>query len=530
MPNKTTVADLPKELQKIAILAFTEEVNTLSLDRGINNCFDISIAISSDGSRVAVGGNGISSEEHVNVGVVYIFLKTSTGWTQEARLVASNEPANKWFGNSVAISANGSTIVVGAGNYNINPNVAGSAYIFLRTGTTWTQVSKLAPNDGKKGDCFGGSVAISADGARVAIGAMWEDLGNTPRAGAVYIFSRSAYVWSQEAKLVASDRTSFANFGNSVSISGNGDKVIIGEYESKSQEIYRAGAAYIFSRNGVNWAQESKLVASDKAANDTFGYSVSISGDGSRVAIGSPNCDIENAGCAGAVYVFSHDNVTWVQEAKLTANDGNAYDNFGWSVSMSSDGARVAIGVRCSSPADVVKAGAAYIFSWDGTMWSHKSKLVAGDKSINDFFGHSIAISSNGARVVIGALKSTCNNDGGITDRSGFIYDYDIPNCQKLLHGDDFLKAIEDKIDKKDLPFISRLIIDYYSNIHTPKSSDPAKSLIPNEAVETVRISMDINDNIVEVVQSKFGYDFVYCHSNVFIFVKNKVTLVVTAI
>ena len=528
--TQTTMADLPEELQKMAILAFTEEANVENItDKITKSHFTISVAISSDGSRVAVGAIGISLGDYVNLGSVYVFLKTSTGWIQEVRLTSGKIKERDIFGNSVSISANGSTIVVGACNYDESLSDSGAAYIFLRTGTTWTQEAVLVPNDGKGGDYFGNSVAVSADGSRVVIGAMRADLGNTPNTGAVYIFSRSVRVWSQEAKLLASDRAVYDYFGRSVSITSDGSRVVIGTPD-RNGGVSSSGAAYIFLRTNTTWTQEAKLLASDRAANDNFGYSVAITSDGSRVVVGAHYSDPSGTTNAGAAYIFLRTDTTWTQEAKLTAPDKKAYIFFGNSVSISSDGARVVIGADCDSPGDIIQAGAVYIFDRIGTTWSFKSKLVAIDKDVSDFFGRSVAISSDGYRVVIGALKSTYDGVDAITDRSGFIYDYDIPNCQKLLHGDDFLKDIEDKIDKKDLPFISRLIVDYLSNVHTPKPSDPAKSLIPNEAVETVRISMDINDNIVEVVQSKFGYDFVYCHGNIFIFTKNKVTLVVTAI
>jgi hypothetical protein len=205
------------------------------------------------------------------------------------KIVASDRASYDYFGYSVSIS--GDYAIVGAYCEDENASggftrlEAGSAYIFKRDGTSWSQEAKIVASDRAVDDYFGHSVSISGDYA--IVGAYWEDedaSGNNPldEAGSAYIFKRDGTTWSQEAKIVASDRDADDYFGHSVSISG--DYAIVGAYQesedaSGNNAVYQAGSAYIFKRDGTSWNQQAKIVASDRAFYDYFGYSVNISGD-----------------------------------------------------------------------------------------------------------------------------------------------------------------------------------------------------------------------------------------------------------
>ena len=179
--------------------------------------------------------------------------------------------------------------------------VAGAAYIFIRSGTSWTQQQKFQANDKAVNDYFGNSVAISSDGNTAIIGAYYKDSST----GAVYIFTRSGTSWSQQAKLQASDKATSEHFGYNVAISSDGNTAIIGAYYKNSPEGAKTGAAYIFTRSGTTWTEQAKLQASDRATNDYFGYSVAISSDGNTAIISAHFKDSPEGTDTGAAYIYS---------------------------------------------------------------------------------------------------------------------------------------------------------------------------------------------------------------------------------
>lgn len=277
------------------------------------------------------------------------------------------------------------------------------------------------------GDRFGFDVGISGD--YIIAGATHEDFYSTD-AGAAYIFKRSSsnnYVWNQEAKLVnsntwlgVSDRENGFNFGNAVDI--DGDLAVIGARYNNSilngTAQIKAGAAYIFVRNGSTWTQETKLVASDFAANDIFGFAVAISGN--TVVVGAPQEDTGGDN-AGAVYVFTRSaSNTWSQQAKLVASDDQAGDQFGYAVDISGDTIVVGAPYEDQLASD---AGAIYMFQRTGSSWSQTIKRYASTANTNQLFGLSVAISGN--TILAGApythANSTVLNSGAayIFNRSG---------------------------------------------------------------------------------------------------------------
>src|ERR1043166_3360199 len=190
--------------------------------------------------------------------------------------------------------------------------------------------------------------------------------------------------WSEQAHPVASDAHPSAVFGFSMAISG--DTAIVGAPDEPSGT--RPGAAYVFTRNGSVWMQQQKLTASDAAAQDQFGISVSISGD--TVIVGSYQDDNTRGMNAGSAYVFTRNGTVWTQQQKLTAADGADDDNFGDSVSISGDTAIV--GAYFDDTAAGFNVGSAYVFTRGGTVWTQQQKLTASDGAEIDIFGTSVAI------------------------------------------------------------------------------------------------------------------------------------------
>jgi len=309
---------------------------------------------------------------------------------QQAQLTAGDGGGGDNFGWSVAVS--GDTAVVGAYFDDVGANDRqGSAYVFTRSGTTWSQQQKLAAADGAANDEFGWSVAIA--GNTVVVGALESDVGANFSQGAAYVFVRSGTAWSQQQKLTAADGAASDLFGWSVALSGD-TAVVSAEYDTVGANAYQ-GSAYVFVRSGTTWSQQQKLTAADGAANDYFGCSVALSGG--TAVVGAHNDDVGANTDQGSAYVFTRSGTTWNQQAHLTAADGAANDWFGNSVAISGETAVV------GAPKDVVGAntdqGSAYVFARSGTTWSQQQKLTAGDGAAWSSFGHSVAISGDTALV-----------------------------------------------------------------------------------------------------------------------------------
>jgi len=362
-------------------------------DPEVSDIFGASVSIYGD--TVIVGAQAEDTTA-ANAGAAYIFTRSGTTWTQQQKIQSSDAEATDYFGGAVGID--GDTVVVGATYEDAGGTNAGAAYIFTRDGTTWTQQAKIQASDAEATDIFGISVAI--DGDTVVVGAMWEDTGGAD-AGAVYIFTRSGTTWTQQQKIQASDIQAGDSFGNSVAIYG--DTVIVGA-QLEDTSGANAGSVYIFTRSGTTWTQQQKIQATDKQANDQFGQSVAISGD--TVVVGA-NLEDTGGTSAGAAYVFTRSGTTWTQQQKIQATDKQTIDYFGNSVAIYGD--TVIVGAQLEDTGGS-NAGAAYVFTRSGTTWTQQRKIQATDKQADDQFGASVSIYGN--TVVFGAK----NEDTGAAD------------------------------------------------------------------------------------------------------------------
>ena len=361
----------------------TQQAKLIASDYQASDNFGWSVAISGD--TVVVGATLEDPNNITDAGSVYIFTRSGTTWTQQAKIQASDAQASDQFGESVAID--GDTVVVSA-QYEDPGNIttAGSAYIFTRSGTTWTQQAKLVASDYQTNDYFGVKVAISGD--TVVVGANAEDTVAT-NAGAAYVFTRSGTTWTQQQKIQASDAQASSVFGTSVAIDGN--TVVVGASLNDPSSIIDAGAAYVFTRSGTTWTQQQKIQASDAQASDNFGQSVGISGN--TVVVGAYAEDPNNISGAGSVYIFTRSGTTWTQQAKLIASDAQASDLFGQSVAIEGD--TVVVGAYNEDPNNITDAGSAYVFTRSGATWTQQAKLIASDAQASDLFGQSVGISGN---------------------------------------------------------------------------------------------------------------------------------------
>ena len=364
-----------------------------------------SLAMSED---VAVIGAYTSDDAGDSSGSAYIFRRSGGTWTEEAKLTASDAAPLDLFGVSVAIS--GEAVVIGSSFDDDDGSHSGSAYVFRGSGGIWSEEAKLTASDAAEADQFGGSVSL--DGNVAVIGAPFDDDAGSD-SGSAYVFRWDGTSWSQEAKLVASDGAAGDAFGHSISISGN---AIIVAAVAANAPRNNSGAAYIFRHDGTSWSQEAKLVASDGDVNDRFGFSASI--DGNTAVAGADHAGqgggTKNA--KGAAYVFLWDGTSWSEEAKLTASDGAKEDEYGDSVGIS--GELVVVGARMAD-AGATDTGAAYVYQRSGTVWTEENKLTASDAALGDFFGETVSI--NGTTVLVGAPR---DDDAG--SASGAVYVYDL--------------------------------------------------------------------------------------------------------
>ena len=350
--------------------------------------FGEAVAISGDTIVVgAIGHKTIPAWE--DAGSAYVFVRTGGTWSQQARLFADDGATGDHFGGSVAIS--GDTIVVGAPEDN---GSAGSAYVFVRTSGVWTQQGYLFADDASAFDQFGTSVGI--DGDTIAVGAEDDDTAAGNLAGSAYVFARSGGTWSQQGHLFADNATENDFFGSSVAVWG--DSVVVGAPTANAGVLSGSGAAYVFTRSGSTWSQQGYLYADDASGGEWFGTSVAILSN--TVVVGEPGDDTFLGGPdAGSACVFTRSGSTWSQQGHLFADDARPNDEFGGSVAI--DGNNVVVGAHYDDTAAAAHAGSAYVFIRDGGGWVQQDHLFAYDAEVEDYFGRSVAIS--GQVAVVGA-------------------------------------------------------------------------------------------------------------------------------
>jgi FG-GAP repeat len=432
--------------------------------------FGYVVALSSDGNTLAVGADreasnatGIGGDQGdnsaVDAGAVYVFTRSGNTWSQQAYVKASNAGAGDNFGRALALSADGNTLAAGAARESssatgIDGNQAdntaggsGAVYVFTRSGSTWSQQAYVKASNTGVDDRFGVAVALSSDGNTLAVGANREASnatgigGNqadnsTSNAGAVYVFARSGGSWNQQAYVKASNTGAQARFGGAVALSNDGSTLAVGAATEASSatgidgnqadsSTVDAGAVYVFTRSGSTWSQQAYVKASNTEANDSFGLSLTMSGDGNTLAVGAyreasnatgigGDQANNSAASSGAVYVFSRSGSTWTQQAYMKASNTGADDCFGLGVALSNDGNTLAVGAfgedsRATGidgdPADngASDSGAVYVFKRSGSSWTQQAYVKASTTEPSDQFGYSVSLSGDGSTLAAGA-------------------------------------------------------------------------------------------------------------------------------
>lgn len=447
--------------------------------------------MSADGLTLVVGaigeagsGSGINPPDNnllYQAGAIYVFTRATVGgaWSQQAYIKASNPGYNDLFGMGVDISDDGNTIVVGApledsnatGINGIQANESmgdsGAAYIFTRSGSTWTQQAYIKASNTGGSDWFGFAVAISGDGNTATIGAYREDGSNSGinpvsndaagDAGAAYVFTRSGSTWTQQSYIKAGNAGGSDWFGSALALSTDGNTLAVGAYREDSNSVgvnssYNdaagdSGAVYIYSRSGSTWTQQAYIKAGNTGGSDVFGFSIDLSGDGNKLIVGAPLEDGDGTGVnpaennawgdAGAAYIFSRSGSAWSQSAYLKANSVGT-DYFGWGVAISKDSNHVLVGApledtsfSCINPTSNNLAGdngAAYSYHNNAGTWGFGYFIKAANSDNADYFGNCVTLNQNGTSMAITAdaedgsgigINPTHNNSASA---SGAIY------------------------------------------------------------------------------------------------------------
>ena len=380
-----------------------------------NDRFGNSVTISGDGNTAIVGAWFKDTTGNYS-GAAYAFTRSGTTWSQQQMLQSYDIQQEDHFGWRVSISHDGNMAVVGAYNEDAGGDNAGAAYVHTRSGSSWNTGQKLIPNDAGNYDNFGWAVAISGDKSTAIVGAPSWDSPSASNAGAAYIFTDTNVGWSQQAIINASDAQSSDRFGKAISISGDGNTAIVGAPDEDTGGS-NAGAVYIFTRSGSSWSQQQKIQASDAQSSDRFGTFVSISSDGDTAIVGAPG-EATGGTNAGAAYIFTRSGTTWSQEAKIVSTDLQSEDKFGTSVSISGDGNTAIVGAT-GEDTTASEAGSAYIFTRAGTTWSQKKKFQASNASSGDSFGEAVAMSNDGETAIVG---SQFEDTGGTNTGSAYIF------------------------------------------------------------------------------------------------------------
>ncbi|MGA9278338.1 FG-GAP repeat protein [Ilumatobacter sp.] len=417
-----------------------DEFKLTASDAAPGDDFGVSVAVSGD---TIVVGAVFDDDKGALSGSAYVFQSDGAGGYAETKLTASDATPGDLFGSSVAVS--GDTIVVGARGDDDNVSESGSAYVYEPDGVGGYTETKLTATDAAANDYFGWSVAVSGD--TIVVSAPGSD-DNGSLSGSAYVYEPDGNGGYTETKLTASDAAALSWFGYSLGVSG--DTIVVGAYHD-DEKGSQSGSAYVYEPDGIGGYTETKLTASDAAADDGFGISAAVSGD--TIVVGAHGND-DHGARSGSVYVYEPGGVGTYIETKLTASDGSAQDLFGWSVAMSGDTIVVAASYDDD---DGSESGSAYVYEPDGMGGYTETKLTASDAAAHAYFGYSVAVS--GATVVVGAFL---DDDSGsayvytptVSDSDGDGIDDDVDNCpgianadQANLDGDDDGDACDDDID-----------------------------------------------------------------------------------
>jgi hypothetical protein len=344
-----------------------------------------------------------SDELAPDSGAVYVFGRGSGGWALQAYLKASDALTGAAFGWAVSLSTDGSALAVGAPGADSG---RGAAYLFRRGETGWEEQSRLAAPDPQAGDHLGWTVSLSGDGSALAVGAP----DAAASAGAAHVFIRGDGGRSEQS-LTAPAPQPGDQFGWAISMSGDGSALAAGAPGAASG----TGAVHCFARSDAGYVPQGILEGSSAEPGGRFGHSLSSSADGGSLAVGAPYGDAPDAALAGAVYLFTRGEEVWVPSLRVNAPTAATGDRFGAAVSLSADGSALAVGADGEDSSAVGVGGApgddsapdsgtAYLFTRVEESWYRQAYVKAWNTGAGDAFGYALSLSGSGGTLAVGAL------------------------------------------------------------------------------------------------------------------------------
>ena len=425
-----SASDISNSALSIAGISTYNQVGILtgSLAVDSNDNFGTSVATSADGKTIVVGATNDETGATSGTGVVYVYDRVGSSFNQVGILTGSLAVnANDQFGNSVATSADGKTIVVGARGDSIGAvSKTGLVYVFDRVGSSFNQVGILTGSlVVDSNDNFGQSVATSADGKTIVVSATADEIEATTSTGVVYVYDRVGSSFNQVGILTGSLAVDLTDsFGTSVATSADGKTIVVSAREDEIGATGATGVVYVFDRVGSSFNQVGILTGSLAVdVNDAFGDSVATSADGKTIVVGAYQDEIGATAGTGVVYVFDRVGNSFNQVGILTGSLAvDASDNFGFSVATSADGKTIVVGARADEIGATTSTGVVYVFNRQGNSFNQVG-ILTGSLAVDasDFFGFSVATSADGETIIVG----TSADEIGANTSSGVVYVFD---------------------------------------------------------------------------------------------------------
>ena len=364
-------------------------------------------SLSADGS-IACVGDYVSTK-------VFVYTKSGSSWSLTQTL---NPGVGKGFGHNLTMTPDGSVMAVCASLYevvNSQPVYSpGKVLVYTKQAGLYVLKQTLQASDKYAEDMFGRSVSISDDGNKLLVGG--------PGNEAMYLFSRSSGVWTEQLKLSSPSDKTYQKFGSTVCISGDG-ATLAGNSPGWGQTPgAENGAVFVFAHTGTSWGAGQTLLNSDNSPGQKFGHCLSLSYNGDVLAAGTQSTSYSTPTKPGKAYVFSRKSGVWSEDAIFVADNPQAGDEFGAAVAVSADGALCVVGSTNDKSVYGTRTGSAYLFKLENGIWSKKEKVVSQDAKPEDKFGSSVVISKNNAFFAVGS------GDGGV----GAVYIYAIKSLSVI--------------------------------------------------------------------------------------------------
>jgi hypothetical protein len=342
--------------------SWSEGPKLVPTDGSPSDEFGRSVAVSADGMTAVVGAPFDEGPDGARAGAAYVFSRSDSGWTQRTTLTATDRGSDDVFGSAVAVSDDGRRALVGAPlGDGPGGRSRGTAAVFERSAGGWERETSFAPPDDAGIDSFGGAVALSADGSTALVGV---DAPLEPRddPGAAFAFARSDGEWGSATTLRATDGTAGDSLGFSVALSADGETALVGARDAATDGGDRAGEAYLFGAGAGGWDQRARLTAPDGDDDDRLGRAVALSANGTVAVVGAP-FDEDPAGFeGGSAYRFDRSGDGWGLRDKLVAADGGTEQRFGAAVALSGNDSTPAVGVPRREGEDGPLVGAVSLF------------------------------------------------------------------------------------------------------------------------------------------------------------------------